>query len=145
MGDAINTDLIKTLRLNNSWSQQHLASIAGISLRTLQRIEREGSASLESRKAIASAFDLTPKDLILEAATSPHHKTARYGYIGILIGSLCAYAAITQSLLQGYASSADAGICYGVVAALAGISCALIRKSNKPISSPMRNVSNRTR
>src|SRR5690606_37210438 len=40
---------VKTLRLQQSWSQELLAEKAGVSLRTIQRIEAGGVASLPGR------------------------------------------------------------------------------------------------
>ncbi|WP_428606252.1 2TM domain-containing protein [Sedimenticola sp.] len=48
---------LKTERLNRAWSQDQLAEISGLSTRTIQRLEQGGSASLETLKALASAFD----------------------------------------------------------------------------------------
>ena len=53
----INTVLVRELRQRHSWSQDELATAAGLNLRTVQRIENEGSASLQSAKAIASALN----------------------------------------------------------------------------------------
>ena len=59
----INADLIIELRKAKSWSQDELAIAAGINLRTIQRVESEGVASLQSKKALASAFDIKVNDL----------------------------------------------------------------------------------
>ena len=59
---------IRKLRTAKSWSQEELGQISGLSARTVQRIETESSGSLDSRRALASAFGLTPEDLL--AATS---------------------------------------------------------------------------
>jgi transcriptional regulator with XRE-family HTH domain len=59
----INAELVLNLRHKRSWSQDELAIAAGVNLRTIQRIEREGSASLQSKKALASALDITVNDL----------------------------------------------------------------------------------
>ncbi|MEI8658184.1 DUF4019 domain-containing protein [Vibrio sp. Hal054] len=63
----VNQELIKKLRSGKFWSQEHLALIAGISLRTVQRAENEGKCSLESQKAIAAAFELDVADLSVES------------------------------------------------------------------------------
>jgi transcriptional regulator with XRE-family HTH domain len=47
---------IKQLREARGWSQEHLAEVAGLSARTVQRIEAEGNASPESRMALAAAL-----------------------------------------------------------------------------------------
>ena len=54
----INSTLIRSERRKRAWSQQHLAKVAGLGIRTIQRIENTGSASPESVKALASVFDL---------------------------------------------------------------------------------------
>ncbi|MBQ4810058.1 XRE family transcriptional regulator [Pseudoalteromonas luteoviolacea] len=59
----INAELVKELRHKHAWSQEELAISTGLNLRTIQRIEREGSASLQSRKALASAFDIAIESL----------------------------------------------------------------------------------
>jgi len=65
----INSSMIIELRRQRAWSQQQLADIACISLRTIQRIESSKKASQESIKAIAAAFDITVNHL-LEPDTS---------------------------------------------------------------------------
>jgi len=40
-----------------------LALAAGVNLRTIQRIEKEASASLQTKKALAAAFDIPISDL----------------------------------------------------------------------------------
>ena len=59
----INADLIIELRKAKSWSQDELSIAAGVNLRTIQRVESEGAASLQSKKALASAFDIEVNDL----------------------------------------------------------------------------------
>jgi transcriptional regulator with XRE-family HTH domain len=58
----INRSLILALRKQRSWSQEELAVAAGLNLRTVQRIETSGSASLQSRKALAAAFNMDVSD-----------------------------------------------------------------------------------
>ena len=57
MDEMINRDLVRQLRSERCWSQEHLALVSGISLRTVQRVEKDGKCSLDSMKAIAAAFD----------------------------------------------------------------------------------------
>lgn len=65
----INSARVKQLRSAKSWSQEELAIAAGLNLRTVQRIGSEATASLQSKKALASAFGVAVKDL--EQAASP--------------------------------------------------------------------------
>ena len=56
-------DLVLSARKQKSWSQEELAIASGLNLRTIQRVESEASASLQSKKALASALDLDVHDL----------------------------------------------------------------------------------
>lgn len=55
--------LIKKLRLQRGWSQEQLAECSGISVRTIQRIEKGQNAGLESIKSLAAVFDVPLSDL----------------------------------------------------------------------------------
>lgn len=57
---------LKQLRESKAWSQSHLAQISGISLRTIQRIEKSGVASKESVKSLCATFDVQIVDLTVE-------------------------------------------------------------------------------
>ena len=59
----INVDVVLEARKQKSWSQEELAIASGLNLRTIQRIQGEASASLQSKKALASALDLDIHDL----------------------------------------------------------------------------------
>ncbi|GLX79872.1 hypothetical protein tinsulaeT_32120 [Thalassotalea insulae] len=59
----LNKNKIQKLRAIKCWSQDELASASGLSVRTIQRVEKNGTASLETTKALAAVFDLTPNEL----------------------------------------------------------------------------------
>lgn len=61
---ALDRDRVRQLREARAWSQQHLADAAGLSLRTVQRVEAEGSASAETRLALAAALDVAVESLV---------------------------------------------------------------------------------
>jgi transcriptional regulator with XRE-family HTH domain len=50
--------LVQKLRLQRGWSQEDLATLSALSVRTIQRIERGHTASMESLKALASVFEV---------------------------------------------------------------------------------------
>jgi transcriptional regulator with XRE-family HTH domain len=54
----INADRIIAERKVRAWSQQHLADVSAVSMRTIQRVENNASGSLETVKALASCFEL---------------------------------------------------------------------------------------
>ena len=55
--------ILKKLRENRKWSQEQLADMAGLSVRTIQRIERGHKASFESLKSLASVFEVNVSTL----------------------------------------------------------------------------------
>ena len=58
--------VIKSFRTARRWTQQQLAEIAGISMRTLQRVERVErgqAADFDTKRALAAAFDLADIDV----------------------------------------------------------------------------------
>ena len=55
--------LIQKLRLQRGWSQEQLATISGLSTRTIQRIERGQAASLETLKTLAAIFEIDVSQL----------------------------------------------------------------------------------
>jgi transcriptional regulator with XRE-family HTH domain len=54
---------IRPLRLEKGWSQEQLATVAGLSTSTVQRIENGEQASLETLTAIAAALGVQVSDL----------------------------------------------------------------------------------
>jgi len=54
----IQSELIRRLRTQRHWSQEQLAEASGLNLRTIQRLEAGGRASLESVRALASVFEV---------------------------------------------------------------------------------------
>ena len=55
---------IRQLRLEKGWSQTQLAELSGLSLRTVQRIEKGNKPTVESLKALASVFETQWSDLV---------------------------------------------------------------------------------
>jgi len=62
----VNTKKIKDLREQRGWSQDLLAQMSGISLRTLQRMEKDGNCSIESVKSLAAVFEVDFKEILHE-------------------------------------------------------------------------------
>jgi len=61
----VNAAYIKEQRTAKNWTQQHLADACGVSLRTVQRVERYGNASNETVSALASVFEIQAADIIV--------------------------------------------------------------------------------
>lgn len=78
MDVKLNSALIRQEREKRAWSQEHLAEVTGLALRTVQRIESSGSASYDSASAIAAVFNLPVATLRYDGVeTSPSNQGAR--------------------------------------------------------------------
>ena len=56
---------LKKLRESKAWNQTHLADVSGMSLRTIQRIEKSGKVSQGSAMSICSAYDILVEDVLV--------------------------------------------------------------------------------
>jgi DNA-binding XRE family transcriptional regulator len=125
---AIDSTVVKKLRDERSWSQEHLAAVADLSLRTIQRVESEGSGSLETRMALASAFNVTPGSLLPRTAQNPAGSDGRtlpfpgkrlgivFGLSGALLGGICA-------LVGAMGMEVPHGIFDGIFGTWLGLTC----------------------
>ncbi len=68
---------IRKWRVARCWSQEHLAETAGLSLRTIQRLENGESASMDTVKALALAFDEERHALLLDNRVTASEAQAR--------------------------------------------------------------------
>jgi transcriptional regulator with XRE-family HTH domain len=50
--------LVQKLRLQHGWSQEDLADLCALGVRTIQRVERGHTASAETIKALAAVFEV---------------------------------------------------------------------------------------
>jgi transcriptional regulator with XRE-family HTH domain len=66
--------IVRKLRLKKGWTQSQLAELAGVTTRTIQRVEQGHQPSLETSKALASVFEvdlslLQPEDKQMQNET----------------------------------------------------------------------------
>ena len=54
---------VKQLRLQRAWSQEQLAELAGVSVRTIQRIENGDRPGLETLSALAAVFEVNVAEI----------------------------------------------------------------------------------
>lgn len=66
MAYKTDAEKIKRWREERHWSQEHLAELAGIGLRTVQRIENGEQASRDSLTALAAAFNVEAMALMID-------------------------------------------------------------------------------
>ncbi len=66
---------IKELRRQKLWSQEELAAASSLSLRTIQRIEKDGISSVESLKALASVLEVNADDITANEKNASYRHT----------------------------------------------------------------------
>ena len=60
----LNSRTVKQLRADRNWTQQHVDDACGLSLRTIQRVEKEGVASKEIIMSLCAVFEVSQSELI---------------------------------------------------------------------------------
>jgi uncharacterized membrane protein YhaH (DUF805 family)/DNA-binding XRE family transcriptional regulator len=65
----IDSARLRTLRTTRQWSQEQLAQLSGLNLRTIQRLEAGAKISTESLRALAAVFEVPAESLL---ASAPH-------------------------------------------------------------------------
>ncbi len=141
----INPEGIKKLRESKSWTQEHLASVAGVSLRTIQRMEADGSSSAESRLAVAAALGVPVENINLAlevgyiAFSSELRRIevgARWGYAGLAVGTLASAAGI----LSGSSTPEQANTALGILGAIAVVAAGAIGVLSQRFAKRARNA-----
>lgn len=62
---------VRQFRELRHWSQEQLAEISGLNVRTIQRVEQGDSASFDTRRALARAFDFEDIDALNKPFSIP--------------------------------------------------------------------------
>ena len=71
----VNPRTVRYLRQKRAWTQEQLAEVAKISLRTVQRIEKGETVSFASIKAVAEALDIEVDKLKSEPRSTKEKET----------------------------------------------------------------------
>ena len=82
----IDSARLRALRAARQWSQEQLAQLSGLNLRTIQRLEAGAKVSTESLRALAAVFDV-PAESLLAGAPHPSQRALaaiREGVMGSL-------------------------------------------------------------
>lgn len=104
----VNAKKLKLLRSEKNWTQQHLADVCDLSLRTIQRVEKDGVGSNETVAAYAAVFELSPVEITLsheefEGGDKRSTFSTRFMgalFLGGLVVGLSAGIGLTLLLLQ---------------------------------------------
>lgn len=63
--------MVKFFRESRQWSQEQLADLSGLSVRTIQRVERGNTSGFDTRRAIARAFEFEDIDALNKPFSIP--------------------------------------------------------------------------
>lgn len=66
----IKPNAVQQYRKSKGWSQQHLADLCSVNLRTIQRVENSHTCSLETLNAMLAVFEIEREELVLQQAQS---------------------------------------------------------------------------
>ncbi|MGN6283313.1 DUF805 domain-containing protein [Frateuria sp.] len=79
----INSARLRELRTARQWSQEQVAELSGLNLRTIQRLESGAKVSTESLRALAAVFDVPAESLLVgdPAPSQPAVKAIREGVL----------------------------------------------------------------
>jgi transcriptional regulator with XRE-family HTH domain len=74
-------ELIRAERAKRAWTQEHLAELAGLGLRTIQRLEATGTASAESATALSAVLDIPLTALRADMSAGDHSPVIFDGFV----------------------------------------------------------------
>lgn len=82
----INAEKVRLTRLQRGWTQEQFAELCGLSVRTVQRIEKSGTASLDSANALAAVLETDRIELLQQGGISPARTELLVRHIGLIAG-----------------------------------------------------------
>ncbi len=91
----INASVVKAERIGKGWTQQQLADVSGLSLRTIQRVENQAQGSMETTNALCAVFNIERQQLITPSDDTGNistKKIAAIAFSSILLGFLSGVA-----------------------------------------------------
>lgn len=80
-----NSIRLRELRATRQWSQEQLAKLSGLNLRTIQRLESGARVSTESLRALAAVFEV-PAESLLMGESPPSQSGIKAVREGVLRG-----------------------------------------------------------
>ncbi len=101
----IDPQLVKNSRSARGWTQQQLAEVAGLSLRTIQRMENQGQASHESCNALCAVLELQREQLLVSSISAETSVGSRNLLLGMAFIAIFVMGAVVGILGAGWLAS----------------------------------------
>jgi len=108
------SSLIRKYRTDRLWSQEQLASMTGLGLRTIQRLESRGSGSPESIKALAAVFEVEADTLYWRDGAYQAYKHKQWGFVTLTVAALIAVLLMIINDLVVTIPAPALGVLFGV-------------------------------
>jgi transcriptional regulator with XRE-family HTH domain len=109
------SSLIRKHRQARMWSQEQLADASGLGLRTIQRLEARGSASLESIKSLAAVFEVDADSLIWKDGCFQIYRHKQWAWFTFTAMPLIAVALLAAQDHFNILPPAALGVIFGVL------------------------------
>lgn len=146
----ISPDKLRALRTERGWSQDQLATSCGVSLRTIQRIEKDGKCSADTHNALSSALDVTPNTLlpIVETKQTTTKTPIHDGYLGLSIACLVLISLLVLgnsplSFFDPFALVATLSLTFALTVMSSGLHATLdVCRATKQLIKPQATIEN---
>jgi transcriptional regulator with XRE-family HTH domain len=109
------SSLIRKYRTERLWSQEQLAEMTGLGLRTIQRLEARGSGSQESIKALAAVFEVDADTLFWRDGAYQAYQHKQWGFVTFTGIPLIAVVVIVIDQLLLPIPAAGIGVLFGLL------------------------------
>lgn len=91
----IQSEFVRQERAKKSLTQQELADACDLSLRTIQRVENQGVASLETCRSLCAVLECTQEELLASnnkgSKATPWHLSGKMVILAFVIGLLMGF------------------------------------------------------
>jgi transcriptional regulator with XRE-family HTH domain len=129
----LDPERIRELRDEHGLSQETLAEAAGLSARTIQRVESSGLASGETAMALAAVFQtqvdrLEDPEVDRAQLIRRVERGHRLATVSVLTGAALAALGVTADAAYGGLPIGSAGLLIGGIGLVAGLGCAVLSR-----------------
>lgn len=118
----ISPEKLVSLRKERGWSQEKLAAMSSVSARTIQRAESDGDCSLDTKLALASAFEVAPSALHADPEECPEveikYRTSWSGAFGLFFLGLISPLIILVTVADWKWEAVCAAVVWGLTVVL---------------------------